>query len=103
MIHVIARAKMKPGCTEAYLEVLRGIVPAVLAEEGCLRYEPCVDQVKEDQPAEGEFVTIVECWESVEALKAHLATAHMAEFRKAAASLRESSDVKVLLPALPQA
>ena len=43
MINVIARSEIKPGCMEKYMQVLKANVPTVLAEEGCIRYEPCVD------------------------------------------------------------
>ena len=33
MIHVIATVKLKPGCRDAYLEVLMGNVAAVQAEK----------------------------------------------------------------------
>jgi len=42
----------------------------------------------------------VEAWKDRDALNAHLATAHMAEFREAVKDLRKNSSVKVLTPAL---
>jgi quinol monooxygenase YgiN len=42
---------------------------------------------------------MVEKWESVEALQAHLATPHMAEFGKQGAKLRLGMTLQVLTPA----
>ena len=95
MIHVIARMEIKPGCMEKFLEVLLGNTPTVLAEDGCYRYESCLDTKEEDKD---RFVTILETWESEEHLKAHLATPHMAAFREAVKDLRYSSNVTVVVP-----
>ena len=95
MIHVIARMEIKPGCMKQFLEILLGNTPTVLAEDGCYRYESCLDTKEEDRE---KFVTILETWESEEHLKAHLATPHMAEFREAVKDLRYSSNVTVVAP-----
>lgn len=97
MVNVIARSRLKSGCLEEYLRILKANVPTVLAEEGCLRYEPCLDL--EADPARGEYVTILESWESPAHLQAHLATKHMAAFREAVAPLREENSVLVVTPA----
>ena len=95
MIHVIARMEIKHGCMEEFLKVLLGNTPTVLAEEGCYRYESCLDTAPEDKD---KYVTILETWESEEHLKAHLATPHMAKFREAVKDLRYSSNVTVVAP-----
>ncbi len=95
MVNVFARAEMKPGCQEKYLDLLRANIPTVRAEAGCIRYEACLDT---DPATRGSFVTIVESWESEAALKAHLATPHMAAFRKAAGELRCSNVVCAVEP-----
>ena len=43
MIHVIARQEILPGGMEKFLKILMDNLPNVLAEEGCIRYEPCFD------------------------------------------------------------
>ncbi len=86
MVNVIARSEIKPGCMEKYMQILKANVPTVLAEEGCIRYEPCVDVNAGIGPeVKGDYVTILESWESVDHLRAHLATKHMAAFREAVA------------------
>ncbi len=100
MIHVIARSRIKPGRREEFLRILKANVPTVLAEKGCIRYEPCVDA---DAGVGGgpdpDCVTILESWESPEHLRAHLATSHMAAFRDAVTPLRESSVLSVVTTA----
>lgn len=95
MVHVIARAEIKPGCMEKFLAVLNGNVPTVRAEAGCIRYEVCRPV---GAAADDPFVFIVETWESEAALKAHLDSAHMAAYRAAIKDLRCGSEVKVLTP-----
>lgn len=97
MVNVIARSRIKSGCMEEYLRILKANVPTVLAEEGCLRYEPCLDV--DADPAKGEYVTILESWESQAHLQAHLETKHMAAFREAVGPLREENIVQVVMPA----
>ena len=83
MIHVIAIIKAKPGQREHILEAYRANRPAVLAEEGCLFYEATVDAAglppSRDAFGEDSFV-VIERWESIAALKAHAASAHMAAY-----------------------
>ncbi len=93
MIHVIARCEIKKGCMEEFLRILKANVPTVLAEAGCLRYEPCIDVEG------GAFVTILETWESEAHLKAHLATPHMAAYREAVTPLRGETILHVVKPA----
>jgi len=85
MVHVIATIEVVPGRLADYLEALDANLPHVRAEKGCLAYEPTLD-VDSGIPAQGGFrlhvVTIMERWESLEALKAHLAAPHMQTYRE---------------------
>src|SRR4051794_27179634 len=84
MIHVIATITVKPDTREQVLEAFRWVTPLVRAETGCIAYEATID-VKTTSPAQDgpreNVVTVVEKWESVEALYAHSATPHMTEYR----------------------
>ncbi|HEY1190744.1 MAG TPA: putative quinol monooxygenase [Gemmata sp.] len=85
MIHVIATITLKPGVRQPFLDVFRWLTPLVRAEAGCIEYQATVD-VKttiavQDGPHEN-VVTVVEKWASVEALYAHGAAPHMAEYRE---------------------
>ena len=86
MIHVIATIELNAGSRENFLKVLNENLPRVRAEEGCLVYEPTVD-VEPGLPIpvaiRENVVTIVEAWENLEALQAHLKTPHMAAYREA--------------------
>lgn len=97
MIYVVARMELNEGCKEAMLAVLAKTVPQVLSEEGCIMYTPCLDA---DENPQGTFLTIVEAWKDRDALQAHLATPHMADFREAVKDLRKGNSVEVLTPAL---
>ena len=102
MIHVIATIQLKPGCRKDYLKILGKNVPKVKAEAGCLAYEPAVD-VDSGLPAQGpirpDVVTLVEAWENLDALLAHLKTAHMAAYREAVKDYVLGLQVQVLNPA----
>lgn len=103
MIHTIAFIKVKPGERGRFLEIFHKLVPEVLAEEGCLAYGPTVDvdaglgDVQEG-PDEN-LVTVVEQWESVKHLQAHLAAPHMDRFREEAGPIIDSLKVHVVEPA----
>ena len=101
MIHVIATIRLKPGCREDYLKILGENVPKVKGEDGCLAYEPAVD-VASGLPVQGpirpDVVTIVEAWQSMDALRAHLKTAHMAAYREAVKDYVADLTVQVLQP-----
>jgi len=101
MIYVIATIECNPGCREAYLEIFRKNIPNVKAEKGCLLYEPTVDvdsglsvqvNIRED------VVTIVESWESVEALHEHFKAPHMLTYREAVKDLVKEVRIQVLTP-----
>lgn len=85
MIYVVATIELKSGVRDAFLEIFRANVPAVLAEEGCISYAPTVDVVS-GIPAQGapreNVVTVVEQWENLDRLRAHLQSPHMAAYRE---------------------
>lgn len=85
MIFVIATAEVKPGKRDAFLAEFRRNVPNVLAEKGCIEYGPTVDaktDIKAQIPLRENVVTIVEKWENLEALQAHLGAPHMLAYRE---------------------
>ena len=102
MIHVIATVELKPGFRDAYLEILLRNVPNVKAEKGCLVYEPTVDtetDIPIHQKAGENAVTIIEAWESIDALKKHFQAPHMLSYREQAKDLFEKVSIRVLQPA----
>lgn len=98
MIHVLASIQIKPGKRQAFLDAFHAIVPTVLEEEGCVQYSPTVD-IDINVPAQQldeNIVTIIEKWESVSALQAHLVAPHMEAYRETVKDLVESASLKVL-------
>ena len=102
MIHVIATIELKPECREDSLKILSENVPKVKAEDGCLAYEPTVD-IESGLPINTDIrdnvVTIIEAWETLDALHAHLRTEHMAAYRDAVKDYVTGLQVRVLSPA----
>jgi quinol monooxygenase YgiN len=101
MIHVIATVEVAAGKREAFLAEFRKVMPLVHAEAGCRAYEPTVD-VETGLPVMGpsrpDVVTIVEQWDSLDALRAHLAAPHMAAYRERVKELVKSVRLQVLQP-----
>ena len=102
MISVIATIETGEGGRDDFLGAFGRLVPKVLAEEGCIEYGPWVDvptSIPGQSAAGGNVVTVIEKWESVEALEAHLMAPHMLEFRKAIEKLPVSITLQILEPA----
>lgn len=102
MIHVIATIELHPGRRDDFLREFHRIVPPVLAEQGCLEYGPTVDVdtgLSAQLPLRADVVTIVEKWESLEALKAHLVAPHMVEYRPRVKDMVIRTTLQVLEPA----
>ena len=102
MIHVIATIEIADGQRDVFLKEFHKIVPAVRDEEGCIDYGPTIDSDTdiEKQTLKGiNVVTVVEKWESKEALKAHLVAAHMAEYRERVKDLVLGMTLHILEPA----
>lgn len=102
MIFVIADIDVTPGKREEFLAAFRQLVPQVLAEDGCIEYGPTID-VETNNDAQSatsvDRVTVVEKWESLDALESHLIAPHMMEYRKQVSGLVTSVALKVLEPA----
>lgn len=98
MINVIASIYIKEGKLSDYLRILNANVPLVRKEKGCIEYVPAAD-FETGLPAqvlERNVVTILERWESMEALNAHLASPHMLEYREKVKDMVDRVSVKVL-------
>lgn len=101
MIHVIAAIKVKPEFRDAFLEIFKANVPNVLLEQGCLGYEPTVDLPTglPVQDADPDTITIIEKWESTDALTAHLSAPHMLDYKEKTKDMVIGLSVKILRPA----
>ncbi len=101
MIYVIATSVLKEGCRRQFIELAVANYANVLAEKGCISYvlnEDCPSGLASQSRLGPDTLVFVECWESLEALKAHLASPHMARFMAAAKDMRISSELRVVAP-----
>ena len=102
MIYVIAAIEVKPGKREAFLAEFHKLMPKVHKEKGCIEYGPTVDlatEMKAQIPLRENVVTIMEKWESLKALQAHLAAPHMGEYREAVKDIVKGVTLQILQPA----
>ncbi len=102
MIRVIATIELAEGRRDEFLAVLRRLAPTVLAEQGCSEYAPMIDVssgIPGQPPLRDNAVIVVEKWESLAALQAHLATAHMKRFFQATEMMRVGVALHILQPA----
>jgi quinol monooxygenase YgiN len=102
MIHVIAVITAKPGLRDSILQAFRANIPAVKAEPGCIEYGAAVDIENgpgfQKKYGPDTFVAI-EKWETLDALKAHAATPHMAAYGAKTKDMIASRMVHILAPA----
>jgi len=102
MIYVIATVEVIDGKRSDFLEEFHKLVPQVRKEAGCIEYGPTID-VDMGIPAQklvrDNVVTIMEKWESIEALQAHLTAPHMKTYRTKVKDLVVSTKIRILSPA----
>jgi quinol monooxygenase YgiN len=102
MICVIASIDTIPSGRKALLNAFKELAPKVRAEKGCIEYTPMIDlptSLPSQKPVCENIVTIVEKWESTEALETHLMAQHMIDFRRATEHLRSGIELHILQPA----
>lgn len=102
MIHVIATINVKPDTRDAFLAEFHRIVPLVRAEAGCIEYGPTVDVasgIAVQGPPRANVAVIIEKWESLEALTAHMQAPHMAEYRVRVKDYVAGVQLQILAPA----
>lgn len=102
MIHVIATIELNANRRDQFLVEFHRIVPLVHAEAGCMEYGPTIDLSTEAPaqiPIRENVVTVVEKWESLDALRAHMAAPHMLEYRGRVKDLVAKVQLQILQPA----
>jgi quinol monooxygenase YgiN len=101
MITVLASIRVVKGQRNAFLDIFNANVPKVRNEKGCIEYFPTVDidSSLTIQNLDENTVTIIEKWQSLEALNTHLAAPHMLEYKEKVKKLVEEVSLKVLQPA----
>ena len=101
MIYVIATVDVADGKRSDFLEEFRKVVPQVRKEAGCIEYGPTMDVntgIPAQQPVRDNVVTIMEKWESIEALQAHLTAPHMITYLTKVKYLVVSTKIEILRP-----
>lgn len=101
MIHVLALIETNPGHRNDFLAEFAQVAIPVRAEAGCIEYGAAVDTPTEIpvQNFLGEnAVLIIEKWESVDHLKAHLVAQHMIDYRVRIKPFVQSVRLQVLEP-----
>lgn len=102
-VYVLCRFDLKANADIAdYVSKTRSVIPEVLAEKGCRMYTLLKDADTDwELPMRfGERTFwMVEKWDSIEALKAHLKAPHMKSFGPTVRDMRTSSTFHVLEPA----
>jgi len=98
MITVIASIRVKAGKRSEFLEIFKSNVPSVKKERGCIEYFPAIDIEAglPPQTLDENVVTIIEKWESLEALRDHLKAPHMLAYREKVKEIVENVLLKVL-------
>ncbi|NNG75505.1 antibiotic biosynthesis monooxygenase [Acinetobacter sp. ANC 4277] len=86
MLIVIADIQLRSGAQhrENVLNAFRKITPVVLQEDRCYGYELLVDHESNMnyQTKLPDSITMLEHWESIEHLNAHLQTPHMQAYKQ---------------------
>ena len=78
MYTIYVNFKCRPKKREAFVEALKseGILSAIRAEDGCLRYDYYFSE------ADGNELVLIEAWESKKHQQVHMEQPHMARLRE---------------------
>ncbi len=89
MIVVQVEVIVEPGSASKVVDAVKAMETATRQEAGCLKYAFSVDI------ADPGMIRVTERWESLDAIKAHMTSPHMAEFNKAVMALQPKGlDIK---------
>ena len=99
MINVIASICIETGSLSDFLEIFRANMLKVREEKGCIEYVPLVDIDAKlaPQTLDDNVVTIIEKWESLQALRDHLEAPHMLAYREKVKNIVTGLSLKVLM------
>ena len=98
MINVLASLHIKEGRQSDFLAIFKANIPNVLQEKGCIEYMPTID-VPTNLPPQAlnkNVVTIIEKWDCLEDLLAHLSAPHMLAYGEKVKDMVESKSLKIL-------
>jgi quinol monooxygenase YgiN len=103
LIVVLATIELHSGKRNDFLAEFQKIIEPVRAENGCLEYFPTTDHATNlpaQGPAREDVVVVVEKWESIEALEAHLIAPHMMTYRPRVKDYVKRVSLQILSPAV---
>ncbi len=103
MIYVVATIELAEGKRNDFLKRVRQLVPEVRAEKGCMEYGPAIDfptGMKAQLPVGKNVVAMMEKWEDLKSLEAHLTAPHMLKYREDVKGWVVKTQLQVLQPAL---
>jgi quinol monooxygenase YgiN len=98
MIYGVVSVQVKAGKLQEWLELFKTNAAKVREEKGCIQYFSLVD-IDANIPIQTfdkNVVTVLEQWESVEALHEHFAAPHMAVYFEKEKEFVEGVTVKML-------
>ena len=98
MIYVVVSVSVKPGKMQEFINLFKSVAAKVREEKGCIQYTCAVDFETgiPIQSLDKNMVTVLEKWESPEALRSHLAMPYMADFFARQEPLVDGSLLKML-------
>jgi quinol monooxygenase YgiN len=101
MIHVLAHVETTPEHRDDFLAEFAKVAVLVRQEAGCIEYGATVD-LPTDIPVQNllgqNAVLIIEKWESLDHLKAHLVAPHMTDYRVRVKPFVQSVRLQVMEP-----
>lgn len=98
-VYVVAVIETKPGARADFIEIFKSNLPNVHANEGCVYYVPVVDfdsGIGAQQPLRADKMTVMEKWDSLADLKAHLGSEYMTVYRERVQDLVEGVELYVM-------
>jgi len=98
MINVIASIFIKEGRISEFIDIFKSNIPNVLQEKGCRQYIPTIDVPAglSSQVLNNNLVTVIEKWDSLEDLQAHLTAPHMLAYKERVEDIVDKVSLKVL-------
>jgi quinol monooxygenase YgiN len=89
MIVVQVEVVVEPGSASKVVDAVKAMETATRKEPGCLKYAFAVDI------SDPGMIRVIERWASMDAIKAHMASPHMADFNRAIVALKPKGlDIK---------
>ncbi len=86
---VLAKIEPKEGCQDSIIELADELIFETLQEEGNIDYQLL-------KPIEGNSLTFVEKWESLDALKKHMGSPHFLNFGEESEEFVENMTIQVI-------